>query len=63
MERRRAIMMQIGGKPELWKKTTLTVPSNMTTSGDIYAWLTTAGVLPDFSNIFFIIRDNQDAAA
>ena len=56
-------MMQIGGKPELWKKTTLTVPSNMTTSGDIYAWLTTAGVLPDFSNIFFIIRDNQDAAA
>lgn len=54
--------MQIGGKPELWKKTILTVPSNMSTAGDIYAWLTTEGVLPIFNTIFFVIRDNADAS-
>lgn len=62
MEIRRQLLMQIGGEPELWNKATITVPSNMTTAGDVYTWITTTGVLPIFSDIFFMIRDNADSA-
>ena len=58
--RRRLLMQMMGGKPELWNRATITVPSNMATSGDIYAWLTTNGVLPNYNTIFFAIRDNAD---
>lgn len=47
----------------MWNRAVITVPNNMTTSGDIYAWITTSGVLPNFNTIFFIIRDNADLTA
>lgn len=60
---RRRMLMQIGGKAELWNRAVITVPNNMATSGDIYTWLTTAGVLPNYNCVIFIIRDNADLTA
>lgn len=60
MQMRRRMLMQIGGMSELWNKTVITAPSNITTAGDVYAWLTSNGVLPSFNIIFFLIRDNAD---
>lgn len=60
MEMRFRMMAMMGGVRELWNKAVITVPSNMATSGDIYSWLTTTGVLPSFNSIFVAIRDNAD---
>lgn len=44
----------------MWNIKVITVPANMNTAGDVYNWLASPGVLPNFNTIFCLMRDNAD---